>query len=171
MRKMLVFIAGLIAVVLFNGCAQKGVVSNVAEDYSYNDVYLIDSHSDFTKNKWAFHLQEVSEFGLKHGWRYFAIVMPDRISNMKGASFNTFEEINKFCSDSFDCGEDDRGEPFWEVKYFKKQPMGYVTFDAKAVIRNLKQKGLYFDKVPEDSYDLRFRKKLSYDQLRKYAPF
>lgn len=175
MRKMLVFIAGLVAVFLFSGCGQKGVVSNVAKNIytrEANDVYLVDSHSDFTKNKWAFQLQEVSEYGLKHGFRYFAIVKPNRISNTRGGSFNTFKEINKFCSDnSFDCGEDSIASVTWEVRYFKKQPIQYVTFDAKAIIRDLKQKGLYFDKVPEGAYDLRFRKKLSYDELRKLAPF
>jgi len=174
MRKMLVFIAGLIAVVLFSGCAQKVVTSNVARDYYSNNenIYLIGSYSDFTKNKWAFHIQEVSEFGLKHGWRYFAIAKPNRISNTKGGSFNTFEEINKFCSDnSFDCGENSVGVPYWKVEYFKKQPIKYVTFDAKAVIRELKQKGLYFNKIPKGALDWRFRKKYTYDELRESARF
>jgi len=171
MRRMLVLIAGLVAVVLFGGCAPKGVISNISRNYYYNNnIYLINSRSDFTKNKWAFQLQEVSEFGLKHGWRYFAIVKPDRISNTKGATFNTFEEINKFCSSSFDCGEDNIAFVNWEVRYFKKQPINYITFDAKAVLKDLKQKGLYFDKLPEGAYDHRFRK-MDYDEARSLSPF
>jgi len=173
MKKLLVFIAGLVAVVLFSGCAQReGEVSNFAKNYYSNNknVYLIGSGSDFVKNNWAFQLQEVSEFGLKHGWRYFAIVKPNRISNTKGGSFNTFEEINKFCSDnSFDCGKDSL--IYWEVRYFKKQPVEFVTFDAKAVIRDLKQRNLFSHKPPKGSYSHRFRNKLSYDELRKLAPF
>ncbi len=173
MRKMLVFLAGLIAVVLFSGCAQKGVSSSFSKNYYRADknIYLIGSRSDFIKNKWAWQLQEVSEFGLEHGWIYFAIVKPNRISNTKGASFNTFEEINKFCSDnSFDCGENSLAIPYWEVEYSKRQPIKYITFDAKAVIRDLKQKGLYFNKVPDGGFDHRFMK-IDYDKSRKSARF
>ena len=175
MRKMLFFIAGLIAVVLFSGCAPKSVISEIVKKnfyyHSNRNIYLASTSTDSIKNKWAFQLQEVSEYGLKHGWRYFAITKPNRISNTIGSSFNTFEDINRFCSNnSFDCGKNSVGDLYWEIEYFKKQPIKYVTFDAKAIIRDLKHKGLYLDKVPEGTRDLRFNEE-PYDQLRKRAPF
>lgn len=177
MRKMLIFITGLAAVVLFSGCAPKNISADAARTYLLGQnkfIVIIRTNSDFSKNEWAFHLQEVSEYGLKHGYRYFAIMLPNRISNTKGSSFNSFEEINRFCSDnSFDCGERIyvKYYIFWEVEYFKKQPIKYVTFDAKAVIRDLKQKGLYLSKVPEGWNDLIFKNRVSYERLRSIAEF
>jgi len=172
MKRMLILIAGIVMVVMFGGCAGKGTISNVSKNYYNNgkNIYLIDSNSDFAKNDWAFQLQEVSEFGLKHGWRYFAIVKPKRISNTEGAMFNTFEDINKFCNDNpSQCGENMVGDPYWIVKYFKKQPIKYVTFDAKAVIRDLKQRGLYLAKVPKGVLNERFSNKLSFEKLSQMS--
>jgi len=176
MRYLLGIIIAIILSMMLEGCAQKeGTFSNVARNYLYGQdrfIFLISSDSDFAKNKWAFQLQEVSEYGLKHGFRYFAIRLPNRISNTKGSPFNTFEEINKFCSDSFDCGENSIGDIYWEVEYFKKQPIEYVTYDSKAILKDLKKRNLYFPKIPKKGdYDIRFSEKISHWDLIKHASF
>jgi len=178
MRFLVGVMAGIVVMMMFGGCgARPGpfVVSNVAQTLLEGPdkfVVLMDSNSNLSfieKHIWAFHLQEECEYGLKHGYGYFAVEFPNEISNTKGGLYNNYQDIYNYCHNhTLECGVDYRGAVGWQVIYYKKQQLNVVTYDSQKILKYLKEHNLFF-KLPKNKNidDARFRKHFSYEYLSK----
>jgi len=176
MRYLVGVMAGIVVMIMLGGCAGKFIYTAAPRNYMEPDKYIImitsiENINEDYEHIWGFQLQATSEYGLKHGYRYFAIVLPSILSNTKGKLYNSYQEVYKVCNDDYEaCGGVPMAGPNWEVSYFKKQPNGIITYDGKQILSYLKQNNLYlvFPKNKDVTIDL-WDKSNSFDEIAKVA--
>lgn len=155
------FMLGISSIVLLAGCASKPKV--YFDPRTGDNTALISIMNGAGTPSWgsneskAFRnaLEVAARLTLKKGYKYFAIVKPDDISNLKGSLRNTAKELIEYCSPSaaniFDfgqklhrCGTYGTNAKLL-IEMYNTKRTDYTVIDAKKVLEYLKKHELSDD--------------------------
>lgn len=163
--KRLIFIAGVV-LLLLSGCGVKSkvFVSKSPMDQTGEAIIAIHNGAGKVISGWASRetraftnaIEVAATTTLENGYRYFAIVKPDEISNLKGSLINTAKEVIEKCSPSkllqiniyntglglHKCGTYNTRAKL-VIAMYKTQPEDFTVFDAKEVIKYLEDNELF----------------------------
>lgn len=103
-------------------------------------------------------IQKAAEETIALDKKYFAIVKPDKISNMNGININTIEAFNENClsknpfggSDPCDVVDDgilSNNDSKLLIKVFDDKPEELSVYDAKVVLDTIKSNGNYQENI------------------------
>jgi len=148
---------------LLSGCASK---PKVTED-TYNGfaipALVIEVRNGAGAPSWAYNeskafrnaLEAAAEGTLQEGYKYFAIVEPREIANVKGSLRNTAKEIIEYCDPNsamvlnfaggnglHKCGVRNT-QAHMRIALFNEEQTDFTVFNAKEVLDYLKSNDLY----------------------------
>jgi hypothetical protein len=146
---------GISSIVLLAGCASKPRV--YFDPRTGDNTALIRISNGMGAPSWGYNeskafrnaLEVAARLTLKKGYKYFAIVKPDDISNIKGSLKNTAKEVIEYCSPSViniayfgqklhRCGTYNTQAQLL-IEMYNVKRTDYTVFDAKKVLEYLKK--------------------------------
>lgn len=168
-KSIMAILSIMIVVYTFSGCASKPMAISSGK-YKTAPQLLIKVNNGAGVPSWGHNekiafanaLESAATATLKRGYRYFAIVKPDVISNINGSILNTAQEILDKCLPSsanvlnignaglHKCGTYNTKASLLIALYNSNQT-DFTVFDAKKVLDYLKQNDLYEGIEPQMS--------------------
>jgi len=160
-KKVTTTITILAAISFFSGCASKPQAINVGKLHEAPQM-LIKVNNGTGAPSWSYNeakafrnvLESAATATLKKGYRYFAIVKPDEISNIKGSLINSAKELIEKCDPAsaafinvagaglHKCGAYNTSAKLLIALYNQEQT-NFTLYNAQKVIDYLKSKDLY----------------------------
>ena len=163
MKKRLLSTLSIVTIFFLSGCASK---PKVTED-TYNGftipALVINVHNGAGAPSWAYNeskafrnaLEAAAEGTLHKGYKYFAIIEPREIANVKGSLRNTAKEIIEYCDPSsamvldfaggnglHKCGVSNT-RAHMKIALFNEEQTNFTVFNAQEVLDYLKANDLY----------------------------
>ncbi|SFP29761.1 hypothetical protein [Hydrogenimonas thermophila] len=161
MLKKIIITMAISTTVIMTGCASKPKAITIGK---LNDApqILIKVRNGAGAPSWSYNeskafrnvLESAATVTLQKGYKYFAIVKPNEISNIQGAMINSAEELLKRCDPAdaafiniagaglHKCGVYNTKATL-VIALYNKKPVDFTVYDAQQVIDYLKSKGLY----------------------------
>ena len=157
-------ILSVTSIILLSGCASKpeAIVTNSSSKHPQATIKIANgagapswSHNESK----AFHnvLEAAAAVTLQRGYKYFAILKPDEISNIKGSLKNTAKELIAQCDPSstlfisipgagglHKCGTYNTNATM-KIAMYNEEQVNFTVIDAQAVLDYLKKHDLYDD--------------------------
>lgn len=162
LKKILIF--GVVtALFLFSGCASKPAVS-IYNNYNPPRAF-IRIHNGAGAPSWSHNeskafrnvLEAAATTTLKQGYKYFAILKPDVISNIKGSLSNTGKELIEKCDPNaalfisipgagglHKCGTNNT-RAYLSIAMYNEEQNDFTVIDAQKLVDYLKENNLFDD--------------------------
>jgi hypothetical protein len=163
MKNKLLITVFTVAVLLLSGCASKPKVTEDTYNGFTTPALVIEVSNGAGAPSWAYNeskafrnaLEAAAEVTLQEGYKYFAIVEPREIANVKGSLRNTAKEIIDYCDPNgamvlnfaggnglHKCGVYNTRARI-RVALYNEEQTDFTVFNAQEVLDYLKTNDLY----------------------------
>lgn len=167
LKKITTTLAVTTAIIIITGCASKPKALTIGKLQNAPEI-LVKVSNGAGAPSWSYNeskafrnvLESAATITLQKGYKYFAIVKPAEISNIKGSLINSAKELLEKCDPAsaafiniagaglHKCGTHNTNAALIIALYNQEQN-DFTVFDAKKVIDYLKSKDLYEGKGVE----------------------